>query len=331
MNILVAIPKGKTRDTFIPPQVAAVIEEMGAVQWNEAEEDFTADEFREKLKGVEVCITGWGCRSLDKRVLENADRLKLVAHTGGSVAPLVSDYLYEKGVRVISGNWLYAESVAEGVIAYILASLRRIPYYNDRLHKGFWQEENDYNEGLLDQTVGLVGFGMTAKLLTNMLKLLRTAIKVYDPYVPDSTFTKYGVKKAGLEEIFSTSKVISLHAPRIPETFHMVGKKLLSMIPDGAVFINTSRGSVVNESELEEELAKNRFKAVLDVYETEPLPESSPLRTMENVILIPHMAGPTIDRRPVVTMHLLEDIRNFFEGRALMYEIPKEYASRMTR
>ena len=111
----------------------------------------------------------------------------------------------------------------------------------------------------------------------------------------------------------------------------MIGKELLAKIPDGALFINTARGSIVDENILGEELQKGRFKAVLDVYEIEPLPAGSKLRGLRNVILMPHMAGPTVDRRKNVTLELLEDIKRFYNGQQLQHEIKQDYAMTMTR
>jgi phosphoglycerate dehydrogenase-like enzyme len=285
--------------------------------------------FIEKISDADVCITGWGCPKFEEDILKNAARLKLIAHTGGTVANLVSDCMYEKGIRIISGNWLFAESVAEGVIAYILCSLRDLIFHNNHVHSGGW-ESKSYNEGLLDQTIGLVGFGMVAKYLVGMLKPFRAKIKVYDPYITDETCKEYGVESTTLDEVVSGSEIISIHAPKIPETYHMIDKRLLEMIPDGALLVNTARGAIIDEEAMAMELRKNRFKAVLDVYEKEPLPKESKLRGLSNVILIPHMAGPTVDRRKNVTLALLEEIENFFTGKTLRYEINKEYAMKMT-
>lgn len=332
MNILVAMAANKVRDTFIPSEVAEKIELLGNVSWNTEENEYSAQELREKIKDMDVCITGWGCKRFDRNVLEGNERFRLVAHTGGSVAGLSSEYLYEKGIKVISGNKIYAESVAEGVIAYILASLRDIPLYSSEMQSGDWQKNASYNESLLDQSIGLVGFGAVARYLVKMLEVFRVKVKVYDPFVPEQTFEQYGVTCAeSLEEIFTSSKIISIHAPRTPETYHMIGKELISKIPDGTLFVNTARGSIVDENALGEYLQKGRFKAVLDVYENEPLPASSRLRGLSNVMLMPHMAGPTVDRRKNVTLELLEDIKRFYNNQQLQYEITQEYAMAMTR
>lgn len=219
--------------------------------------------------GKDVCITGWGCKRFDKNVLENANELKIVAHTGGTVAPIVSDYLYEKGIKVISGNLIYAESVAEGVIAYILAALRDIPYYSKLMNEGGWKSADYYIEGLLDKTVGLVGFGTITRYVIGFLKPYRTKIKVFSKHIDQESIDKYGIQKASLEEIFTTCKIISIHSSKRPDTYHMIDKKLLQMIPDDSLFINTARGSIVDEEALTEELSKGRFKAVLDVFEVE--------------------------------------------------------------
>lgn len=330
MRILVTIPEGPVKETFIPPQVAEIIRDMGEATWNETCVQFSPKELRDKLVNTEVCITGWGCPRLDEYVLENASDLKLVAHTGGTVAPIVSDYLYSKGIKVISGNQIYAESVAEGVLAYMLSSLRDIPYFNSEVQNGRWKAEKYHNEGLLDQSVGLVGFGMVAKFLVELLRPFRVKIKAYGKPADEAAMYEYGVEKASLEEIFSSCRIISLHVPKKPDTYHMIDKRLLGMISEGSLLVNTARGSVIDEAAMEEELQKGRFKAVLDVFETEPLTPESKLRDLQNVILIPHMAGPTIDRRKYVTLGLIKDIKQYNKGERLAYEISREYAAFMT-
>lgn len=331
MKILVTLPMGYVWDTFFTPDVVEKLESMGEIVWNDSREQFTTEELKERLRDVDICITGWGTRCLDKEVLETAEKLKLIAHTAGSVAGLVSDYLYEKGIKVIGGNWVFAQSVAESVIAYILCSLRELVFYDNEVKQGRWRGFNFFNEGILDQSVGLVGFGAVAKYLVGFLKPFGCSIKVYDPYADDKVFIDYGVEKGTLDEIFSTCKIISLHVPKTPDTYHMIDSRLLSMIKDGSLLVNTARGAVIDEEALVEELEKGRFKAALDVYEIEPLPADSKLRTLKNVLTIPHMGGPTIDRRRATTLALLKDIEGYIKGEELKFNISKSYAQAMTR
>jgi phosphoglycerate dehydrogenase-like enzyme len=330
MNILISQPEGEVRSTFFTPDVIEKLSKIGKIIWNKHERQFTKEELREEIKDIDICISGWGCQRFNEDILENANKLKIVAHTGGSVATLASDVLYEKNIKLISGNWVFAESVAEAVIGYSLCSLRDLVFYNNEVQAGRWHDGKFYNEGILDQSFGLVGFGTVAKYLVKMLRPFRAKIRVYDPYLTDSVANEYGVEKATLEEIFKNSKIISLHAAKTPETYHLIDKRLLKMIPYGALLVNTARGSVIDEEALADELVTGRFKAILDVYELEPLPEHSKLRGLKNVVLIPHMAGPTIDRRKYVTLELIKDIEGFLQNGILKYEINKNHAFHMS-
>lgn len=331
MKILVTIPPSDVKDTFIPPDIARKLETLGTVVYNPGEHNYSSGSLREALPGVDACITGWASPCFDENALQGADRLRLVAHTGGSVAAIASPALYDRGITVVSGNWLYAESVAEGVIAYILCSLRELPHFSGEVQAGRWRTELYHNEGLLDKSVGLIGFGMVARYLVKMLEPFRVKIRAYDPYVSDDALVACGVERATLEDIVSQSDIISIHAARTPGTFHLVTRELLQTIRDGALLVNTARGNIIDEEALAEELATGRFKAVLDVFTEEPLPMDSGLRGLKNVILIPHMAGPTIDRRRFVTLALIEEIENFFSGRPLRYSIGREYGMSMSR
>lgn len=331
LKIAVTIPAGAMRDSFIPSDVAEAIESMGHTIWNKLKQNYDADGLREAIREADVCITGWGCSRFDSEVLKTGEKLRLIAHTGGSVASIVSNELYDRGIKVISGNRLYAESVAEGVIGYILASLRNIPLFHNCVQVDGWIGKDARNEGLLDQTCGLVGFGAAARYLVEMLKVFRVKVRVYDPFVSDEICAEYGVERVNsLEDLFISSKILSIHASGTPQTHHLINRRLLALIPDGVLFINTARGSIVDEEALADVLRQGRFKAVLDVYEFEPLPRESRLRGLENVILMPHMAGPTVDRHKIVTLELLKDIRRYFAGQPLQFEISRDYAMGMT-
>lgn len=332
MKILVTLPPGNAKNTFFPVGIMKQVELLGKVTWIRLEDQLNKNELKETLRSADVCITGWGCPRLDRDMLETAGNLKIVAHTGGTVARLVSDYLFDRGIKVISGNAIYAESVAEGVIAYMLSALRNISFFAGEVQAGRWGTEVVYNEGLLEKTVGIVGYGMIAANLVRMLEPFKVKKKVFAGHVTEEMCRSGNFKKAeSLEEIFSTCEIISLNISLTPDTFHMIGKNLLELIPEGALLVNTARGSIIDERALEELLPQKRFRAILDVFEEEPLPSHSKLRNLDNVILMPHMAGPTMDRRSMVTSELLIDIGNFFEGKQLKYEISREYAAFMTR
>ena len=123
--------------------------------------------------------------------------------------------------------------------------------------------------------------------------------------------------------------MVSLHASLTPATRGMIGRAQLERMQDGALLVNTARGAVIDEGALVEALRQGRFNAILDVYEAEPLPLESPLRRMENVILMPHMAG--ITAREQMTFGMLDEIERFSKGEALKYEIPYRAFTLMTK
>lgn len=331
MEILITIPQGAIFDSFIPPALLAQIKSLGTLRLNETGENFSVQELAQQIGNAEVCITGWGSAMFTQQVLANAPKLRLIAHTGGTVAAIAGDAVYNQGIKVLSGNEVYAKSVAEGVIAYILAALRDIPKYAAMVQTQGWSDHNWYTQGLLDQQVGLVGFGTTARYTAKMLKAFDAKVLIASNHLTPEEAAQYGAKKATIEEVFSTCKVVSLHMAATPKTYHQVDATLLALLQDGALLVNTARGSVIDEMALAKALKSKRFKAILDVFETEPLPPESPLRGLDNAILIPHMAGPTIDRRPFVTSSLLEGIKAISKGEGSYLEIGQAAAQRMTR
>ena len=333
MKVFVSMPENSmVINRFIKQETRDYLEECFEVVYSPLNRQLKAEEIAEYAGDADVIMTGWGHPMMDSKALENTS-IKLIAHTGGSVADYVNDEVYAKGIKVISGNELYAESVAEGTIAYMLTALRKIPDYTGEVRKGGWRLPGpDISQGILDQTVGIIGVGAISKHLIKMLKPFRVKLKLYSGYPIDEAFLKENnAVQASLKEIFATCRIVSLHSAMNERTKGMIGKEHFDLLQDGAVFVNTARGAIIRESEMIEALKEKHFQAVLDVFCKEPLEEDSPLRTLENVYCMPHMGGPTADRAPMVTMRLADDIVRFAKGEPLQYEISNEYAKRMTK
>jgi phosphoglycerate dehydrogenase-like enzyme len=331
MKIFITIPKGKTRDTFITDKAMAKLEELGEVTGNTTSEQLSVGQLCEAIKDVDVLISGWGTHKIDKSILDSAGKLKIIAHTGGTVADLVDEQVYQKGIKVLSGNNIYAKSVAEGCLCYTISALRRIEHYVNLVRTGGWHGDGFFNKGLFNKRVGLVGFGAIARYFAAMLHLFDTDIYVYSSHMTKEDENNFGVKKASLDDIFEKCDIVSLHSALTPQTKGMINKNLLSKIRPGALLVNTARGALIDEPELINQLKTGRFYAVLDVFANEPLPPDSPLRTLPNVLPVPHMAGPTVDMREQVVLSLADDIKNYIEGKSVENEIPYEHAVRMTR
>ena len=166
-----------------------------------------------------------------------------------------------------------------------------------------------------------------------MLQPFRVNIKIYDiKPLPEADKEKYRLTEASLEEIFSTCDIVTVHTPLNDQTHHLIGEDLLALLPEDVLFVNTSRGAIVDQAALERQLAFGRFRALLDVYEKEPLPAESGLYALDNVILMPHMGGPTVDLRRDITKALLSEAYEFLEnGAPLPHEISRASAEMMSR
>ena len=334
MKSFISIARSTVFDSFFTKENIELTNSLGPTVWNESDRRLSSDELAERISDCENYVTLWGSPALDAHVLDNAPKLRLLTHLGGTVVPFVSDAMWERGIKVISANDYFAESVAEGTLAYILCALRDIPKYSSDLKdKRKWKSESSYSAGLMGKTIGIVSYGTIARKLVKILSAFKVRIMVYDiKPLPECDVLQYGLIQASLKKIFSECDIISLHTPLIDATYHLIGKELLEMIPNGALFVNTSRGAVVDQSALECELAKGRFSAVLDVYEKEPPEESCRLFTLPNVMMMPHMAGPTVDMRSYFTRELLLEAAAFIDrGEPLTHEISKEMASTMSK
>ena len=333
MNMFVAMADNYDRKTFFTPFSVKELECAGKVTYNQTSNFYAEEELAPLLcqYKTDVLVTGWGCKKIGTRLVDSVPHLKIIAHTAGTVGPYIEDSVFERGVKVLSGNRIFAESVAECCLGYAICALRKIPHYTGIVRYGGWVRglEDFQNKGLMDRTVGLIGFGDVAKCFVKMLQPFHVKILACAPEITPQLAQRYGIVPAALEEIFEASDIVSVHASLNETTRGMIGAELLSRMKDGALFLNTARGAIVKEEDLIRELETGRIDAALDVFETEPLPIMNRLRYLPNVIAMPHMGGPTLDRRPYVVASLAKDIMAFEQGKPMQNEISYEQYQRM--
>ena len=334
-NILITLENGKTRETHFPQFIQTRLAEIGNVRWNETGKPFTAAVLRGEIADTDICLTHWGCPAFSDDVVNNAKKLKLIAHAAGSVADLCSAGVYDKNIKVTSANDVMAFYVAEGALAYILCSLRRIQKADNLMKSNvMWPREDMVRaETLISKKVSLIGLGAVGRNLLRLLEPFNVRAAVYDPYINEAQFKSEKLpcdaELKSLNDALAWGDVISVHASLTPETINLLGKNELALIRDKCTVINTARGAIIDESALINELERGRLYAVLDVYNPEPPAADSPLRKLENVILVPHMAGVTA--RENMTSAILDEIERFLQGKSLLYEIRRERFEKMTR
>lgn len=201
----------------------------------------------------------------------------------------------------------------------ILMALRRAAYWAVAMQREeAWKNVTTMTQSLIGRTVGIHGFGAISQSLVPMLRPFTSHIQACSPHVPDKVFAQLGVTRVdSLETLFSTSDVVVELAAATPENYHVVTEKLLRSIPEGGVFVNVGRGSVVDEEGLLRVARDGTLQIALDVYEREPLPPDSPFRGLTNVTLSPHLGGPTSDRRRDAGALALKNLHAFLRGEPL--------------
>lgn len=334
MKAYVAIGDTAKRAQFFTEDVKSYVESIADIQWGAGDGVTTEEVVRDIDPDTDIYVTLWGSPRLDKEILEVAPNIKLLVHLAGTVVPFSSDAMWDKGIRAISGNNHFAESVAEGCIAYMMSALRGIPYFCTNMKENKkWKTFEETTGGLLNRTVGIVSLGTISKYLIEMLQPFGCKIKIYSRKPLDEKYTSRGMEQASLEEIFSTCDIISIHTAYNEHTRHMIGADLFKLIRPGALLLNTSRGAIFDEAALIEELKDGRFTAFLDVFEKEPPAEDNLLYTLPNVLMMPHMGGPTTDRYPHIVRDLFTEARDYVEKgkRELKFEITQEASRSMTK
>ncbi|MFD4632720.1 hydroxyacid dehydrogenase [Streptomyces sp. NPDC058284] len=251
----------------------------------------TAPEARAVLAGTEILVTGWECPPLTPEILDRAPRLRAVVHAAGSVKPMVTDAVWDRGITVSSA----ADANADPVVAFTLAAITFAAKGALPTAAGYaagWPPFTG-RTGADARTIGVVGASRIGRRVIAALRASDTGCRVLltDPYVSPAEAASLGAELVDLPELCGRSGIVTVHAPQLPETRGMLSADMLKLIPDGGTVINTARGSLVDTEALARECGGGRLDAFLDVTDPEPLPAGHVLLRLPNVLVTPHIAG----------------------------------------
>ncbi|MGG1551304.1 hydroxyacid dehydrogenase [Paenibacillus ferrarius] len=322
MKIAMLLGKDK-RDRIFGSEHLAQLRELGEVTLNEETGNPSEEQMRALIAGADVAITSWGCGALTERVLEAAPNLQIVLHAAGTVKPIVTEALWQRGVRVANATEALGQGVAETALGFTIVSLKDMWRLSRETAAGGWGDGSRVRE-VYGLTVGVVGAGRAGSHYIKLLQQFDVRIVLYDPFVSEEQARKMGAQKLELEELLRESDVVSIHLPSLPETYHMFNAERLAMMKDDAVLINTARGSVIDEEALAAELRKGRLFACLDVTDPEPPQANHPFRTLPNVILTPHLAGAVNNGLHRIAKAVVNDLQAYLDGRPLRGEVLAE-------
>jgi len=253
------------------------------------------DESFEILSKTEVIFSTWGMIKIDEEALSiRLPKLKAVFYAAGSVHSFAKPLL-DQGIRIFSAVSANAIPVAEMVSSQIILANKGffhcVSPQDAHSFKLLKSNLTDYpgNKGV---KVGILGAGAVGRMVIEKLRDLDLELLVVDPTLSENAIRELGATKADLETVFSSCQTISNHMPDLPITKGSLNYELFSMMKHNAIFINTGRGATVNEADLIKALIEQPLRmAILDVTFPEPPSENSPLYSLPNVILTPHIAG----------------------------------------
>ncbi len=230
-----------------------------------------------------------------------------------------------KGVRVGYVPDYCTDEVAEHASAAVLALLRKLPALDASVRAGDWKpaEVAQPMKPLAETRFGFFGFGKIGRAVHQRLKGFGFAFQAADPALAPGAAADLGIELMTPEALFAKSDVLSLHAPSTPLTYQYVNAERLATMMNHAILVNCARGSLIDEDALAAALAANTIgAAALDVFNTEPLPETSPLRDAPNLLLSPHAAWYSDAAIERLQRFVAEDIRRALDGQAPRQPVP---------
>ena len=248
---------------------------------------------------------------LNEKVLAAATQLKVVGRAGIGVDNIDVKGCTAKGVVVMNTPMGNAITTAEHALAMMFSLARHIPQANQTTHAGAWAKSKYMGVELTGKLLGIIGSGNIGSIVAEKAIGFGMKVQAYDPYLTEERANALGIKKVELEELFSTSDIVSLHVPKTPETENIVNATAINSMKKGALLINCARGGLVDELALRVALENGHLKgAALDVFVEEPAKEN-PLFGLENVICTPHLGASTIEAQEKVAVQIAEQISDY--------------------
>jgi phosphoglycerate dehydrogenase-like enzyme len=288
-------------------------------------------------EGFDALITCHGAPFVDASILDAAaPRLRLVGELEGDrfANRIDTDAAVEREVRLVDTTHGSSLPVAEWALALMMIGLRNAGEHFRNLVAGeeFHRSTDDpgYRLGeLTGRSVGLIGLGHIGRRLIELLAPFRCPVVVYDPYVAREVALALHVELAPLDRVIAESDVVVCTAPLTPRTQGMIGQAELNLLKTDAVFVNVSRGAIVDSQALIARARRGDVRVSIDVFDPEPIPVGSPIRDLPNVFMSPHIAGVTAACRPRFFSFMVDELERFFGGHDTLFNItPSTLANR---
>lgn len=278
---------------------------------------------RENLISLGEKVNGLVVRSatvVDQELINHLPNLKYVIRAGEGTDNIDKNYCNDKGIKVSNTPGANSNSAAEHAVALMMTLLRKTHKAHASMSSGKWEKSLFAGSELWKKTIGFVGFGRIGRIVAKRISGFEPNVLFYDPFIEGDLQPNY--QKRTIEEVFEQSDIITVHTPLNPQTKGLVGEKLINSMKKSSILINAARGGVVDEQALIKALSESKITAAaLDVFEQEPLDTTSPLVSMENVVLTPHLGASTAEAQIRVGLMAASQLKEFFINGNLLNEV----------
>ncbi|OQW49356.1 MAG: hypothetical protein A4S09_12035 [Proteobacteria bacterium SG_bin7] len=255
---------------------------------------------------------------VDEKLINKAKSLKLVITSTSGFDHINVAYCKSKKILACYTPEANAQSAAELAWGLVLACSRKLISANEMIKNANWDRHHVVGHELYKKTLGIIGLGRVGQRVAKIANAFNMHVLANDPYVGDEAFSLAGAHRAGWEEVLRSSDIVTLHVPLTKETKGFINSSTLDCLNHGAILINTSRGQVMNEQAVVEFLKSGRVSAVgLDVFEKEPLPKTSALIELPNVVLTPHIGANTIEAFERGSHAAVDKVLAFLQGKSV--------------
>ena len=285
-----------------------------------------------ELADARIVVTSWGVGPFDAAVLASLPKLELVAHTGATIKPFATDELFDRGILVTQAGAGMARPVAEVSLTFTLALLHRVPEMHNALRAGDGWYDADavgVQREILGTPITVIGASRTGRAYLELVRALGAEPLLVDPTIDAEAAAELGAELVPLDEAVQRAQIVAVHAPTLPETHHLIGRRELALMRDGAGLVNTARSWLVDEGALIDELRRGRISAAIDVFDEEPFAADSPFRALPGVLVTPHRAAGTNQGRLRQGRIVVDEIEAFADGRVLAHAVDRDQLSSM--
>jgi len=262
---------------------------------------------------------------IDREAIEQMRRCKIISRYGIGYDNVDLEAATKAGIWVARvPNYGAEEPVADQALALLLACIRKVCYKDRRIREGGWNLKDEQPCYKIEgKVLGLIGYGAIGRRMHRKCSGLGLAkVLVNDPYVDPEVFKAEGAIPTSKEKLLAEADFVSVHAPLNDETKNLIDAKEIALMKPTAILVNTSRGPLVNEEPLIEALKTGRINSAgLDVFRTEPLPESHPLKLLDNVVLSDHTGFYSEETITVLQRRAAENILEVFRGEPPVYPV----------